>query len=184
MPAGSEVDDYLSLYDASQDLTGDEYIGEVVVQIAVNDENYNRIIDGDVITIRTSDYDKDWGGTIDGDTIFSDSGFTVKLVSVTRGEYWPSTTFTFLLINDTDRTLNMDISGMLVNGADEYPWFYYDVYPGTMAVAALSVDDDSLADTGSETLDSLEISFTIYDNDTYEEVTASDGYISLPVGLG
>ena len=53
-----------------------------------------------------------------------------------------------------------------------------------MAVGALSVDDEYLADTGSDTLDSLEIGIVVYDHETYEEVTKTLGFIGLPIGVG
>ena len=182
--AGSEAEAELSIYDASMDLLGTEYIGELELQIIVNDENYDRIATGDIVTIRTSDYDKDWYRTIDGDVIFSEEGLTLKLVSVTRGEYWPSTDYTFVLENTSDRAMDVDFSNMLINGTESYPWFYQTVYPGTMAVGSLSVDDESLADTGSDTLDSLEIMIVVYDNETYEEIIRTEDFIALPVGLG
>ena len=80
--------------------------------------------------------------------------------------------------------MDVDFSNMLINGTESYPWFYQTVYPGTMAVGSLSVDDESLADTGSDTLDSLEIMIVVYDNETYEEIIRTEDFIALPVGLG
>ena len=105
-------------------------------------------------------------------------------MSVTRALYWDSTDFTFLVVNDGSRTLNVDFSNMLVNGEEDFPWFYQTVYPGTKAIGVLSINDDSLAELGFDTLESLAIEITVYDDDTYEEVAMSDGFIDLPVGLG
>ena len=182
--AGGETDDVLYLADSSLDLLETEYIGEITMQIFASDDNFDEVATGEVLTLRTSDYDKDWDRSIEGTEIFSEDGLTVKLVSVTRGEYWPSTDFTILVENDTDMTLSVEFSNILVNGEDVYAWFYDTVYPGTRSFNVLSIDDDSLAEIGADVMETLEVAIVAYNADTYEEVIKSLGFVSLPVGVG
>ena len=182
--AGAEADDTLSLFDASLTYLETEYIGVIELQLIVTDEEYETICTGDVVELRTSDYDEDWEKVPEVEPIFSEGGLTIGLIFASRDEDWGSTDFTFLLTNDSDRILSVDFSGMKVNGADAFPWFYKTVYPGTRAIAILSVGDDSLEGTGSDTLDSLEIAITAYDRETYEAVIETPDFLPVPLAMG
>ena len=181
---GSEADDYLSIYDASLDILGTDCIGDIELRLYVVDEEFERICDGDIIELRTSDYDKDWRKTIDGEEIFSDSGITVKFVSLTRSEYFPSYDLTFVVENNGDRTMDIDFSSMLVNGYEVLPWAYKNMYPGTMSICALSISDEDLQNSGNEYLDSVGLSLMGYDTATYEQIFETPDYIDLPIGEG
>ena len=134
--------------------------------------------------LRTSDYDKDWRKTIDGEVILSDSGLTVEFVSLNRSEVFESYDLTFVLENSGDKTLDVDFSSLLVNGYEVMPWAYKTMYPGTMSICSVSISDDDIANSGSESLDSLGLLLTAYDGDTYELIFETPEYIDLPIGLG
>ncbi len=179
---GSEADDTISIYDASLDLLGTEYIGIMELQVFATDENYDRICTGDIVVLRTTDYDKDWAESLDGDVIFSEDGLTVKLVRVDYDDTWQCTDFTILLQNANPRSLSVEFPNMLVNGEASTAWFYKTVFSGTSAIGVLSIYDDTLGESG--VLESVEISIVAHDEETYEDVIKTLGFLTLPVGVG
>ena len=178
---GEELDDTLTVYDSAMEILETEYIGEVTLQISANDEEYNSICTGDLITIRTTDYDEDWAKVPDSQLLFSGEGFKLSFVCTLANPYWEATDFYLLLENTGESIINVDCSGLLVNGIELFPWYYATAYPGSMCLSSISVDHEELEGAAPET---VEAAFTVYDQESYESIYETDGYLSLPIGQG
>ncbi len=177
----SEVDERLSIYDASLALPGVRYVGELQVRLCLYSEEYDCICTGDAVVIPTTDYDNDWDWEPNSEAIFADESVSMHLVNITWNDIWKRIEYYILLNNHTDRCMYVSFDHMLVNGTEYNPWFDEVVLPGTRTVRALEIRDSALGEADNGGWVNLEFDISVRDDETLEIITGTQCNLLLPI---
>lgn len=105
-------------------------------------------------------------------------GMDVTLVDFDPDGYY-GPTLTFLLENRTDKTLVVGTDDVSVNGVMCEPYWSVTVPAGKTAYSQCSWWEDDLEDARIETMETVELPFEVYDDDTYDTMATFTAEISL-----
>lgn len=151
-------------------------IGQVTVQlVAYDDATYEVLCTGDEVVINTSDADKDWQKTPEGNTLYDQDGIIIRYLGLEDADFAYNLKFYFE--NNTDAEITFSGDSLTVNGEDEDCWIYETVYPGTRAVDSISLWKDDMEE---DLILSAEVGFSAEDDD-YDTVLETQLF-SLPMG--
>lgn len=169
--AGKKVYDTIDLSSTGLKEAGIKNVGQVEVGFNVyNSDTYDDILDTDVITIKTSEFDN-------MDTTPNDAGFElcntngVRIVGkyVDEDSFWGSSVLLYIE-NNTDKIIRVTSEYMSINDfmVDGYLW--NNIYPGKMAIDDITVFSSDLEENGITTIEQIELSFHVIDTDSYDTI--------------
>ena len=186
VPAGETKEDYLYLPSDTLTKFGTGYIGKLELQLVVYDsESYDTLTEGDLVEIRTSDYGEDWAAVPEGEVIFEQDGVLIVYLGQEYDETWdtPYYQYSFYVENNSDKYIGVDCSNFLINGNEMYTWMYMTVPAGKRGYDFASFSGEDFAEYGFEFPETIEVSFTVSDEDEWEELFET-GPITIDLGVG
>ena len=160
---------------------GVEHIGKIDVSIAVFDtESYERIVTGDLVEIRTSDYAEDWDKEPAGQVLYDDNGLVILYLEPQLQESFIEHyyTYNFCFVNRTDADINVECESFILNGEEVSTWIYKTVPAGKRAVDYATFFQSDLEEYGIEQLETVEMVFSVRDEDSYD-VLFDTGIIAI-----
>ena len=180
--AGKKANETIYLSSADLEAAGIDNVGQVEFYFHVyNSDTYDTIFDADVVTLKTNAYEKmDTDVSETGTVLYDANGIKVMGRHVGDDSFWGAAVLLYLE-NNTDRNIVVSCENMSINGFMVTPYFYGDVFAGKMAIDEIAILSSDLEENGISTIEDIEVSFHIYDSDTYDTIDDSDP-ITITVG--
>lgn len=111
--------------------------------------------------------------SIEEQVVLDEQGVRITVLSLDQ-DSWFGPTINLLIENNAEKSLTVQARNCSVNGAMIDPYFSCDVAAGKKANGELSFSSTDFSDAGIQTLQSIELTFYVYETDTYDEVFSSE----------
>jgi hypothetical protein len=161
----------VSLSESELEAAGIKAIGKIDVRFtAFDSETYEQLGDSGLQTLYTDSYGGDLGEAPEGKLLYEKAGVRITCLGLVEDSFWESRELRLMVENERSTAVNLDCDHMTINGIDYEPWFYCSVLPGKKAVDYISISDSNLTELGIEEVQSIEISLSVSDDETYEEI--------------
>ncbi|MBR2716836.1 MAG: hypothetical protein IKD79_03760 [Oscillospiraceae bacterium] len=168
---GGSVTESVSLSESELEAAGIKAIGKIDVRFtAFDSETYEQLGDSGLQTLYTDSYGGDLGEAPEGKLLYEKAGVRITCLGLVEDSFWESRELRLMVENERSTAVNLDCDHMTINGIDYEPWFYCSVLPGKKAVDYISISDSNLTELGIEEVQSIEISLSVSDDETYEEI--------------
>lgn len=110
--------------------------------------------------------------TIEEQVVLDEQGVRITVLSL-DSDNWFEPTINLLIENNLEKNLTVQARNTSVNGVMMDPYFSCDVAAGKKANGELTFSSTDFSDAGIKTLQSIELSFYVYETDTWNEVFSS-----------
>ncbi len=176
--SGNKANDEITLFSSELEAAGIEHIGKVELYLHTFDpDTFETLQSSDCITIQTSEYDKmDTQTDIDGAILYDEGGIKIMCKYVDENSFWGSAVLMYVE-NNTDQNIIVQCDDVSVNGFMVSALMSTDVYSGKKAIDDITILQSSLEDNGIDSIDTIETSFKIL-NENFEEI-ANSGKVSF-----
>ena len=173
--AGKKSNETLYMTSNQLEAAGIENIGQVEMYFHVYDsDSYDTIFDADVVTLKTSAFeDMDVTAEVSGTVLYEANGIKVMGKYVDEDSVWGAAVLLYLE-NNTDKNVAVSCENMSINGFMVTPLFHSDVYSGKKAVDDITILSSDLEENSITKIEEIEVSFRIYNSDTYDTIADSD----------
>ncbi len=146
--AGKKANDSLDVFKSSLDLAEISEINELELSFHIYDDDWNTVLDTELIKITLSDK---------ASTAADGSGDLLLYIENSSGA------------NCTVQVDNMSVNGYMMSG-----YLSCTVLDGKRAVNELTIYKSDLEANGIDSVEDLEISFRIFNSDTWRDITKTD----------
>lgn len=135
-----------------------------------DDDSWDSIDDSDIIRIETSAA-KGFQFTYDnsGNQVYNDNGIEIVVKGLSE-ESWMGTDVVIYICNTSNKNVTVQARDVSINGFMIDPVFSCDVISGKHAIDALSFFRSDLEENGIERIESMELSFHVFDTDSWSTV--------------
>jgi hypothetical protein len=173
--AGKKANDTMYVFSDDLKAAGIENIGQIEVYFHVYDsKSYDTVFDSECITIKTSEFAKmDTKAADDGKELLNKDGIRIVGKYVDESSFWGTGVLLFIE-NTSGKNVSISCDDMSINGFMVTPSFSSKVYDGKMALSAATIYSSDLEDNGITSVDNIELTFHVYNADTYETIFDSD----------
>ena len=174
--AGKKANDSLTFETTSLKDCGIETMATMEFYFVIIDsKSFEDIYNTDVITINTSAADG-YTQTYDdsGEVIAEVNG--IKIVSKGLSEedsFWGPGLVVYIE-NNSDQDITIQARDVSINGFMVEPSMSEDIVAGRRAITAVQFFDTDLEDNGIETINDLELYFTIFNQESWDEIANTD----------
>lgn len=169
--AGKKVYDTIRLSSNELKASGITNVGQVEISFDIYDsDNYDDILDSEIITIKTSNYNKmDVVPNDSGLELYNANGIRIVGKYVDENSFWGSSVLLYME-NNTDQKItisceNMSIDGFMIDG-----FLHTIIYPGKMAIDDITIFSSDLEENGIKSIEKIELSFHVINQDTYKTI--------------
>lgn len=169
--AGMQANETVYLSTSELEAAGITNVGEVEIYFHVfNNDTYEMILE-DYADIHTSAYD-DMVITdcSDGYELYNEGGIRIVGKTVDENSFW-GTAILLYIENTSGENVGIRAENMAINGIMVDPIFSATVYNERMCVDDITIFSSDLEENGITSIDTVQLSFTIYDVDTYMTIT-------------
>lgn len=169
--AGKKANETMYIMSSELDAAGISNIGQIEIYFHVNDsETYDKIFSTDVVTIKTSQYDK-----MDKKTDAQDDGFElcnqdgIRIIGkyVDEDSFW-GTAVLLYIENESGKNVGISCEDMSINGFMVSPLFSSTVYDGKKALDDITIFSSDLEENGIEKVEDIELNFHVYNANSYD----------------
>lgn len=169
--AGKKTNADLNLSSASLKAAGIDNIGKIEVYFRISDDTtYDTIYRSDCITLQTSDFaSMDVTPNDAGVEILNQDGVRVVAKYVEEDTFWGKSILLYLE-NNTQRNITVSVDNLSINGYMTTPLFSSTIYSGKKAINDISLLSTELEANGITSVDDVELSFHVFDEDTYDDI--------------
>lgn len=137
---------------------------------AVDTDSWNGIFATDLITLTPGEGDAPQSSAMPGTVIFEEGGVAISYKEVLDDDYFGKT-IEVCIKNETQQNITVQVDEMLVNGQALDPVFSCDVTQGNLANDSIILMQEDLDDAGIEEIQTIEVSFDIFDLESYDDIT-------------
>ncbi len=172
--AGKKANESLDLYNSELEAAGIDTVGKIEVAFHIYDsESLDDLLDTDLITIQTSEF-SNMDTTPDdvGQELYNENGIRIVGKAVDEGSFW-GTAILLYIENNSGKNVGISVDNMSINDFMVSPFFSTTVYNGKMDIDHITVFDSDLEENGIEKIEKAELSFHIYDADSYDTIADS-----------
>ena len=173
--AGKKANEEGYLSSTGLEEAGIDAIGQIELYLrAYDSETYEDIWESGCVTIQTSAYDSmETPVNDEGTELYNANGIRIVGKTVDEDSFW-GTAILLYIENNSDRNVGIRVEDFSINGymIDEY--FSSMVYSGKKTLDEITIFDSDLEENGIESIDEVELSFHIYDEDSYDTIADSD----------
>ncbi|MBQ1327504.1 MAG: hypothetical protein IIY49_05645 [Eubacterium sp.] len=173
--AGKKSNETIDLYTSELNAAGIDTVGKIEIYFHVyKSEGFDKLFDSECITIKTSEYDNmDTTADIQGKELYNEGGIKIVGKAVDENSFW-GTAILLYVENNSGRNVGINVDNMSVNGYMMNPIFSTTVYDGKKDYDDITLLKSQLEENGITSINDVELTFHIYDADTYETITDSD----------
>ena len=173
--AGKKANETMYISSSALEAAGIDSIGQIELYFHVYDsDSYDKIFDSDVVTIQTSAFSEmDVTPSESGTELYNGNGVRVVGKFVDEDSFW-GTAVLLYLENTSGKNVRVSCENMSINGFMVTPYFSCTIYDGKMAIDEITILSSDLEENDIETIEELELSFHIYDPDTYRTIVDTD----------
>ena len=172
--AGKKANETIDLYTSELNAAGIETVGQIEVYFhAFDADNMNVVFESDCVTIKTSEYaNMDKTSDDSGKELYNEGGIRIIGKTVDENSFW-GTAILLYTENTSGRNVGISVDNMSINDFMMSPFFSTTVYDGKKSFDDITIFTKDLKDNNIESIDEVELSFHIYDAETYETVADS-----------
>lgn len=173
--AGKKSNETIYMTSNQLKAAGIENIGQIELYFHVYDsDNYDTVFDADVVTIKTSAYDMmDVAAEVTGTVLYDANGIKVVGKYVDEDSFWGAAVLLYIE-NNTEKNIVVSCKDLSVNGFMVTALLYGDVYAGKKTVDDITLLSSDLEENSITKIEEIELSFHIYDSDTYDTIVDSE----------
>lgn len=107
--------------------------------------------------------------------LFDQDGVKITATSLTSGEnYYYDAKLNLLIENNTDRTIGVKVEDCAINGFIIYGSLFSEITSGKKANDSISFYESDLTQNGISEIGEIQVSFEIFDYDSYDTIATSD----------
>ena len=179
--AGKKANETLNLSSSGLKAAGIDTVGQIEVYFTVYDsDSFDDICNPDMVTIKTSEFDRmDTKPDDSGKELYNEGGIRIVGKYVDENSFWGAGILLYLE-NNSGKNVGISCENFSVNGFMLTPYFSSDIYNGKMAIDDITLMSSELEENNITELKDIELSFHIYDLDSYETIKDT-GAISFSV---
>ena len=169
--AGKKANETLYLSSSELEAAGIETIGQIEIYFHVFDsDSWDSLFDSDQVIIQTSAFEQmDIVPNDVGTELFNSDGIRIVGKTVDENTFWGSAILLYIE-NKTDKNIVVSCEDLSVNGFMLQPLLSSTVYAGKMSIDDITLFSNELEENGIESIDDVELSFHIYDADTFDTI--------------
>lgn len=142
-----------------------------------DDDTWDTLFDSEIININTNDSEVEDLFNSDGIELYNDNGVNIIYQGLTNNSANAGIDLVFYITNDTDNTIAVQVDSASLNGFMIDPIMSAEVASGKKIVYYMTIYQSELTENEITSLENLEITFRIIDNNTYETLYITDNYI-------
>lgn len=173
--AGKKANDTLYISSSQLESAGITIIGQIEIYFNIYDsDSWDTIFEVDAVTLKTSEYNNmDVTPNDTGAELYNANGIRIVGKVVDDKSFW-GTAVLLYLENKTGNKITVTCENMSINGFMVTPYFSSNIYDGKMAVDDITILSSDLEENDIESVDDVELSFHIYNPDTYDTIVDTD----------
>ena len=173
--AGKKANETMTLSSDALEAAGIKDIGQIEIYFKVSDsKTFDTILESECVTIKTSSYDKMVIQAMDdGKELVNQDGIRIVGKYVDEDSFWGAGILLFIE-NTSGKNVGINCEEMSINGFMVSPFFSSTVYDGKMAVSSITILSSDLEDNKIESVDEIEVTFKVYDVDSYSTIFETD----------
>ncbi len=179
--AGKKANEVMYLSYSELQAAGISNVGKIEVYFYVfNSDTYSTIYNAEGVTIETSEIaNMDTTVTDEGKELYNQNGIRIVGKYVDEDTFWGSAVLLYIE-NTSGQNVGINCDNMSINGFMVTPFLSSTVYAGKKAVDDITIMSSDLENNGIKSVNDIELSFNIYDVDSYQTISTS-GPISFAV---
>ena len=172
--AGNKANSTIDVLQDYLDSAKIDKIGKVEMNLYAKDDNTNEKFESDMITLYTSDYDKNIPAPVfEGTTLVEQNG--IKIVALGMEEIPEYGAKIHLYIeNNTERAVSIRTKDFAVNGYMTTEVFSAQLLSGKKIVDDIDILDNYLEENGITSIDNVEMIFSVKDEEDYGTILKTD----------
>lgn len=180
--AGKKSNTGLALSSDELEAAGIKNVGQIEMVFRASDpDTYDEIFVSDMVTLKTSLFDKmDAEPNDEGKELYNSKGIKIVAKGITEDDIF-GVGLSLYIENKTGKNVMISCEDLSVNGFMVTPLFACSLYDQKMTVASVDILSDELEDNGIKKVKDVELSFSIYDPDTFDTI-AETGALQYSVG--
>lgn len=173
--AGKKSNETIDLYTSQLKAAGIDMIGKVEVRFHLYDpDTYMTTYTSDLVEIQTNHYaDMDTTPNDDGQELYNNGGIRIVGKYVDENSFWGNGIVLYLE-NNSEQNVTVQVNDMSINGYMMSPIFSSTVYAHKKAIDDITIFQSDLDQNGITSVDDVELTFHIFDPDTFSTITDSD----------
>nr|MCR4674929.1 hypothetical protein [Lachnospiraceae bacterium] len=174
--AGKTANATMDIFSSSLKAAGIETIQTVEAQFRVyDDETWEDLFVTDVITINTSaagSFEQTYND--EGTELYNDGTYRIVAQKLdSEDSFWGADIYLYIE-NNGDQKVDISATDVSINGYMVDPAFSEMVMPQRKAFSSITFFESDLEDNGIESIDTMELKFHIYNDDTYDTIVETD----------
>ncbi len=173
--AGKKVNSTLYLYNSELTKAGISAVGKIEVYFkAYSPDTYKTIWEADPVTIKTSAFDG-YDNVADnaGAELYNENGIKISAQYVKEESLLSGASVRLCIENNTDGEITVHAEELSVNGFMINSYFYSNIFAGKKAIDDIYLSSTSLEENDIENIESIELKFSIRD-ENYHEIVKSE----------
>lgn len=173
--AGKKSNETLYLSSGELKNAGIDNIGKIEIDFYASDaDSYSRIFENEFVTLNTSLLESmDTSTDTDGVELYNANDVKIIGKIVNEHDIW-GTAVVLYIENNRQENVGISCDDMSINGFMVSPYFYSEVYAGKKAVDEITILESDLEENGIESVEDIELTFRIYNPDTYDTIDETD----------
>ena len=174
--AGKKINDNMTIMNSDLEICGIETIADLEMSFHIFDsESWETYLDTELVQINTSaqeGYVYEYDDT--GDVLYEDANIKIvkKGLSEDSSLFGPSVML--YIENRMEQPVTVQANDVSVNGFMVDALISEEITPGRHAIADMTFMSSELEENGIENMEDLELSFHIFDTDTWDTITDTD----------
>lgn len=179
--AGNKSNNTLNLLDSDIRAAGIDVIGQIEVSFTIRDtKTYEVLAMTEMATLKTSMFDEmDTTPDDVGVELWNENGVRIMGRYVNENSYWGAAVLLYLE-NTSGKSIDVICDSMSINGYMVQPYFGCQMLDNRNAISTVVIFAESLEENNIEKIESIEISFVIYNPDI-NELLFETGKINIDV---
>lgn len=174
--AGKNANAAITLMDTSLEASGITTIQNMELSFHVfNTESWDTIFDSDVILLSTSaDGTQEQVINSTGTKVLEENGISIIVQKMdTEKSFWGADIYVYIE-NTSEQNITVQAQNVSINGFMVEPVFSSDVVSGKKAFDSITFLESDLTENGIETIEELELSFHIFNTESWETILDSE----------
>lgn len=173
--AGKKANEVMYMSSSELEAAGISNIAQIETYFHIYDgDSYDTLFDPEVAVIQTSEYENmDVTAVDDGKELYNQDGIRIVGKYVDENSFW-GTAVLLYVENTSGKNIGINCDNMSINGFMVTPYFSTTVYNEKMAIDEITIMSSDLEANGIESVDDIELTFHIYDADSYSTIVDSD----------
>ena len=172
--AGKKTNETMTLSTSQLNAAGITIVGEVEIYFHIYDsDSWDKIVDPDCITIRTSKYDSmDTEADDSGNVLYDADGIKIVGKYVDEDSFWGKSIVLYIE-NNTDKNFTVRVDDLSVNGFTIDEYFSSEVYAGKKAIDEITLMSSDLEENDIKEIKEVSLKFRVTD-ENYDTILKTD----------